>query len=148
MIIRPATKADGPAILSLVEALADYEKLEPPDATARRRLLEDAFGAEPKLRFWVAEADSVICAYAAVFFTYSSFLARPTLYLEDLFVHPDARRAGIATAMLARLKAEAQRAGCGRMEWTVLDWNTPARALYEGLGATVLEEWKLVRTVL
>lgn len=148
MVIRLATKDDGPAIIALVEALADYEKLEPPDEEARARLLQDTFGPEPKLRFWVAEAGSAVVAYAAVFFTYSSFLARPTLYLEDLFVHPDARQRGIATAMLAHLRAEAESAGCGRMEWTVLDWNEPAKKLYEGIGASIMDDWKLVRAVL
>ena len=148
MGIRRATAGDGTAILGLVEALARYEKLGPPDTAARERLLRDAFGDEPKLELWVAERDSQIVAYAAVFFTYSSFLARPTLYLEDLFVHPDARREGIATQMLARLRERADAVGCGRMEWTVLAWNEPARALYERLGATILEDWKLVRTVL
>lgn len=148
MVIRRATKTDAQPILGLLEALADYEKLEPPDEAAQERLVRDAFGPDPKLVFWVAEADSVVVAYAAVFFTYSSFLARPTLYLEDLFVHPDARRTGIATAMLARLKKEAEATGCGRMDWTVLAWNEPARALYEGLGATILDDWKLVRAVL
>jgi GNAT superfamily N-acetyltransferase len=144
--IRPARRADGRAFLDLVVALANFEKLDPPDAAARRRLLADAFGKRPRYALWVAETGGRIVAYAIFFFTYSSFLARPTLYLEDIFVHPDARGRGVATAMIRALAREALRKGCGRFEWMVLDWNRRAVRLYEGLGAKRMKEWRLYRS--
>jgi GNAT superfamily N-acetyltransferase len=163
VVVRKAEPADGPAFLSLVRALAEFEQLPPPDADAERRLIADAFGsapgadpngsvtrggATPRYELWVAVIDGIIVAYAATFGAYSTFLARPTLYLEDLFVAPAARRRGVATAILARLEAVARERGCGRFEWTVLDWNVDAQKLYEGIGAKVLGEWKLVRKTL
>ena len=148
VVVRQARPADGPAFLALVRALAEFEKLAPPDAAAEARLIDDAFGARPLFELWVAEISDDVIAYAATFTAYSTFLARPSLYLEDLFVAPRARRRGVATAMLARLEAVARERGCGRFEWTVLDWNVDAVALYEGIGAQVMHEWKLVRKVL
>ena len=145
MEIRPARAADGAAIVSLIRALAEFEKLPPPAADAEERLLRDAFGTQPpRLELWVADDDGPV-AYAATFTTYSTFRMKPTLFLEDLFVHPAARRRGVATAMLARLRDEAERRGCGRFEWMVLDWNVDAQALYQKIGATMLPEWRLVR---
>ncbi len=143
--IRAARPSDGKPFLALVLALAEFEKLRPPDAAARRRLLADAFGRRPRFRLWVAELDRRVVGYAVFYFTYSSFLARPTLYLEDLFVHPDARGRGVATAVMQALAREAVKQGCGRFEWTVLDWNERAIRLYRGLGATQMKEWILCR---
>lgn len=126
-------------------ALAEFEKLRPPDASARRRLLADAFGRRPRYTLWIAELDGRVVAYAIFFFTYSSFLARPTLYLEDLFVHPDARGRGVATAIMRALAREARREGCGRCEWTVLDWNERAIRFYRALGAKEMKAWVLYR---
>jgi GNAT superfamily N-acetyltransferase len=160
VVVRQARPGDGPAFLALVRALAEFEKLAPPDADAEARLIEHAFGARPQYELWVGEimpagagateasAGIDVIAYAATFTAYSTFLARPSLYLEDLFVAPRARRRGVATAMLARLEAVARERGCGRFEWTVLDWNVDAQALYRGIGAQVMHEWKLVRKVL
>ncbi len=148
VVIRRAEPADGPAFLALVRALADFEKLAPPDDAAQARLLDDAFSAAPRYELWVAAIDDAVIAYAATFAAYSTFLARPTLYLEDLFVAPAARRRGVARAMLARLEAVARERGCGRFEWTVLDWNVDAQKLYEGIDAQLLHEWKIVRKVL
>ncbi len=148
VVVRAAEPADGPAFLALVRALAEYEKLPPPDAAAEARLIDHAFSANPRYELWVATIDGAVIAYAATFAAYSTFLARPTLYLEDLFVAPSARRRGVATAMLARLEAVARERGCGRFEWTVLDWNVDAQALYRGIGAQLMHEWKLVRKVL
>jgi len=147
MHIRLATSADGPAIVGLVRALAEYEKLPPPDQAAEERLLRDAFATTPpRVQFWVAADErGEIVAYAACFETYSTFRARPSLYLEDLFVHPAARRRGLATSMLAHLREEAERRQCGRFEWTVLEWNQDAMALYQGIGAEILHDWRLVR---
>lgn len=145
MEIRRAAPSDGPAFLSLVDALAEFEKLEPPDEDGRRRLLEDAFGARPRIELWVAELDGRVVAYGVLFETYSTFRALPTLYLEDLFVHPEARRRGVATAMMERFRALARERGCGRFEWIVLEWNTGAQALYRRLGAEMLDDWRVMR---
>ncbi|HTJ40750.1 MAG TPA: GNAT family N-acetyltransferase [Kofleriaceae bacterium] len=147
-VIRKAEPEDGPAFLSLVRALADFEKLPPPDQDAEARLLEHAFGDSPRYELFVATIDRDVVAYAATFMSYSTFLAKPSLYLEDLFVAPRARRRGVATAMLAHLEAVARARGCGRFEWTVLDWNVDAQKLYLGIGAELMHEWKLVRKVL
>jgi GNAT superfamily N-acetyltransferase len=146
--VRAAEPGDGPAFLALVRALADFEKLPGPTEEAGARLLEDAFGARPRYRLFVGELDGAVVAYAVAFETYSTFLARPTLFLEDLFVHPDARRRGVARAMMTHLLAEAKRAGCGRFEWMVLDWNAPALRFYEELGAERHDAWRLFRMTL
>lgn len=144
MEIRPARPADGPRIVQLIRLLAEFEKLPAPGAEDARRLLADAF-EEGRLELWVADDGGEVVAYAACFTAYSTFRARPTLFLEDLFVHPSARRRGVATAILARLRREAVSRGCGRFEWMVLDWNTDAQALYRGIGAALLPDWRLVR---
>jgi GNAT superfamily N-acetyltransferase len=143
--VRQAAPADGPALLELVTALADYEKLPPPDAHARERLLRDGFGPVPRFELLFGELDGRPVAYALYFFTYSSFLARPTLYLEDLFVLPEARRHGMGGAMLRALAERALAADCGRMEWAALTWNRLAIDFYERLGAKALEEWRTFR---
>jgi GNAT superfamily N-acetyltransferase len=148
VVVRPAVPADGPAFLALVRALAEFEQLPPPDEAAQARLIEHAFGDPHRYELWVATIEGTVVAYAATFTTYSTFLAKPTLFLEDLFVSPTARRRGVATAVLARLEAAARERGCGRFEWMVLDWNVDAQALYRGIGAQVHSEWRLVRKVL
>ncbi len=145
MEIRDARREDGPGFLELVQCLADYEELPGPEADARERLLEHAFGAAPKFRLLIAADGSRVMAYAAWFTTYSTFRARPTLFLEDLCVHPDARRQGLGTKMMHSLRSRALAMGAGRFEWTVLDWNKDAQALYEGLGAKRLENWQIMR---
>lgn len=145
MVIRRACPGDGPAFLALVDALARFEKLPPPDEQARRRLVEDAFADPPRFELWVAEIEAQVVAYALLFATYSSFRALPSLYLEDLFVHPDFRRRGLATAMMGRLGELAAERGCGRFEWSVLAWNQGAQALYDRLGARILDDWRLCR---
>jgi GNAT superfamily N-acetyltransferase len=145
MRIRPALAADGPAYIALVRALADFEKLPGPTDEAAARLLEDAFGPRPRYELTVADLDGDVCAYAVTFETYSTFLARPSLYLEDLFVHPRARRRGVATALLEHLRARARDRGCGRFEWMVLDWNVDAQQLYRRLGAARLDTGQLFR---
>lgn len=144
--IRFATRTDVPEFIGLIQALADFEKLPGPDDAARERLIEHAFGPSPKYEVLVAEVEGEIVAYAIFFHTYSTFRAKPTLFLEDLFVHPRARRRGVARAMLARLRALAEERDCGRFEWMVLDWNTDAQKLYDGVGAKMLNDWRLYRT--
>jgi GNAT superfamily N-acetyltransferase len=145
VVIRPAVPGDVEVFLGLVDALADYEKLDRPSAEARERLITDGFGASPRFRAYLAELDGRAVAYAITFHTYSSFLALPTLFLEDIFVAPEARRAGVGTAFFRFLSAEAVRGGCGRMEWVVLDWNTLATDFYDRMGARRMGEWYTYR---
>jgi len=145
MKIRPFRKGDAKDFVGLVRALADYEKLKPPSAAASKRLVADIGG---RIRVLLCEVEGKKVAYAIYLFTYSSFLARPTLYLEDLFVLPDYRRHGIGRKFFDVLLREARRLKCGRMEWTVLDWNKPAINFYDKLGARPLHEWITYRLVL
>ena len=146
--LRRAQRSDAPGLLRLVCALADFEKLDPPDTEAQQRLTEDCFGPNPRIESWLAFAaghDEPV-GYAMLLETYSSFLARPTLYLEDVFVLPDFRGRGIGGAFLRKCVTLAHQRGCGRMEWTCLDWNTRAQRVYENkLGAQRMSEWYLYR---
>jgi GNAT superfamily N-acetyltransferase len=144
-IIRAARAADGPAFIELVRGLADFERLEAPDDAAAARLLEHAFGLRPRYELRVVELGAELVAYAAFFETYSTFRAQPSLFLEDLFVRADARGRGIGRALLAHLARLATERGCGRFEWSVLDWNEPAQRFYRSLGARILQEWHLCR---
>jgi GNAT superfamily N-acetyltransferase len=139
--IRPAGLEDAGTLLGLIQALADYENLPPPDDEARRRLIADGFGEKPYYQSLLLEVDGRALGYALYFFTYSTFLARPTLYLEDIFVLPQERRQGLGSELMRHLAREAIAHGCGRMEWQVLDWNRPALDFYERLGARRLSEW-------
>jgi GNAT superfamily N-acetyltransferase len=143
--IRRAEPEDAETLLELIRALAEYEHLPPPDASARERLVAHGFGERPRFETYLAEINGTAIGYAITFETYSTFLARPTLYLEDLFVRPEARRRGAGRALLRTLATEAVRRGCGRMEWTVLDWNELAQGFYHRSGATPLDEWRLCR---
>lgn len=145
VVIRPAAEADGAVWLELVDGLADYEKLARPTPEARERLLRDAFGPRPRIQVYLAELYGAAAGYAITFESYSSFLALPTLFLEDLFVLPDARKHGIGREMFRFLAGEAVRRGCGRMEWVVLDWNQLAIDFYDRLGATHMKDWYLYR---
>ncbi|MBC8101259.1 MAG: GNAT family N-acetyltransferase [Cytophagales bacterium] len=148
LTIRPAARSDADALLTLIDALAAYEQLDPPDAQAKARLVHDGFERTPA-RFEVFLAfdgenaqDASPLGYAIVFETYSSFLARPTLYIEDLFILPDARRKGVGSVLFSHLAAEALRRGCGRLEWVCLEWNTLAIGFYEKRGAVHLDDWR------
>lgn len=143
--LRPATPADGSAFVALVCALAAFEGLEPPDAAAAERLLGDAFGPRPRYELTLVELGGQVVAYAAFFETYSTFRALPSLYLEDLFVREDARGRGIGSLLLSHLGRLALERGCGRFEWSVLDWNEPARRFYRTLGAQIMQRWQLCR---
>ena len=143
--IRQATADDAPAFLRLVDALADYEKLDRPTPEARERLVRDGFGDSPRFTPYLVEVEGEPAGYAITLFTYSSFLALPTLFLEDLFLLPEARGVGAGRALFLHVAAEAVRQGCGRMEWVVLDWNQLAIDFYERLGARRLTEWYTYR---
>jgi GNAT superfamily N-acetyltransferase len=141
LTIRKAEAHDADTLVSLITALAHFEELPPPDDGARARLIEHGFGDRPKYEAFIAEWSGVPMGYAIIFETYSTFLARPTLYLEDLFVLPDYRGRGIGKSMLNHLIRLADERECGRMEWACLDWNTRAQAVYEALGARHMGEW-------
>jgi len=144
--VRPLQATDLETFLSLVEDLAEYENLPPPDARARTRLAQDALASPPRFRVLLGELDDSIVGYAVFFETYSTFLALPTLYLEDLFVLPEARRKGVGDALVRECALEAVRLGCGRMEWQVLAWNDLAIGFYEALGAAPLHaDWTCYR---
>jgi GNAT superfamily N-acetyltransferase len=145
MRIRRYRKADAGDLVGLIRALAHFENLKPPSRAAARRLVADA---GKRFRVLMAEEDGRKVAYAIYFFTYSTFLARPTLYLEDLFVLPDYRRGGIGKNFFRALLGEARRMKCGRMEWSVLDWNKPAIRFYDRLGAHPLDDWIPYRLIL
>jgi GNAT superfamily N-acetyltransferase len=143
--VRRAGREDAETLLALIRALAEYESLPPPDDAARDRLVAHGFSERPRFETFFAEIAGEPVGYAIVFETYSTFLARPTLFLEDLFIRPDARRQGAGSVLLKHLAAEAVRRGCGRMEWMVLDWNELAQNFYRQAGASQLDEWRLCR---
>jgi GNAT superfamily N-acetyltransferase len=145
--VRRAQQKDAEAILTLVDALADYEHLARPDADARQRLIHDIFSDRPRLECYLCESDGKAVGYAFIFESYSSFLALPTLYLEDLFVLPEYRKIKAGYALFTAMVAEAHKRGCGRMEWTVLDWNQLAKDFYDRLGAKHMKEWQLYRLI-
>lgn len=143
--IRQATAADADSFLLLIDALADYEMLARPSTEARLRLLRDGFGDAPRYEAYLACVGGRPVAYAIVYETYSSFLALPTLYLEDIFVLPEFRKQGTGLALFLHCARIARDRGCGRMDWTVLHWNDLAKSFYRRLGAEHLEEWQLFR---
>lgn len=143
--IRRAQPEEAPILLSLIDALAAYEKLAPPDEGARQRLVRDIFGDKPRLDAWLAFVDGVPAGYALVLETYSSFLALPTLYLEDIFVKTEFRGQGAGAGLFKEMVAEADRRGCGRMEWVVLDWNRLALDFYAKYGSQHLSDWQTMR---
>ncbi len=145
LCVRKASLSDADAILTLVDGLAAYEHLDPPDAAAKERLVHDMFSDRPRIEAFIGEVNGTPAGYAFVFETYSSFLALPTLYLEDIFVLPQYRKMKLGYALFNSVAEEAYRRGCGRMEWTVLDWNTPAIDFYRRLGAKHMKEWQLYR---
>jgi GNAT superfamily N-acetyltransferase len=144
VVVRRATKADSKEIVELIVGLAKFEHLDPPDSRARVRLVRDIF--EKKLaEVFVASKGSTLVGYALYFYTYSSFLGQPTLYLEDIFVRNDSRRTGVGSALFMKCVREAKRHGCGRMEWSVLTWNRKAINFYEGIGARKIDDQRLFR---
>ncbi len=132
-------------ILNLINELAEFEKLLAPDKYARRRLIKDAFSNNPLFKILLAEVGSVIAGYAFFFFTYSSFKAKKTLYLEDIFISESFRSKGIGKLFFNELTKIAKKNKCGGMEWVVLDWNVNAIMFYDNLGANERKEWKIYR---
>jgi len=144
-LIRAAAPADVAELLRLIHALAVYEKLEHLAVGTPPQLHEALFGKRPVCEALVAEVEGRAVGFALYFATFSTFLCKPGLYLEDLFVEPAHRGSGIGKALLKRLAAITVERGGGRFEWRVLDWNEPSIRFYEGLGATLLREWLLAR---
>lgn len=144
--LRPARVEDAPAIVGLVAELAAFEHLTHLLEVTPERLARDLFGTQPAAECLVVERDGgALVAFALFFRNYSTFLGKPGLYLEDLYVQPAARGQGIGRALLARLGALAVERGCGRFEWSVLDWNANAIRFYESMGATVMPDWRICR---
>jgi GNAT superfamily N-acetyltransferase len=143
--IRPAVPADTDAVFALIRGLAAYERLAHAVSGSAAALREHLFGARSYAEVLIAEADGRAVGFALFFHGYSTFLTRPGLYLEDLFVEPAYRRRGIGTALLGRVAALSLERECGRLEWSVLDWNAPAIAFYRRHGADVLPDWRICR---
>jgi GNAT superfamily N-acetyltransferase len=140
-----ATAGDVPEILELITGLAVYEKLAHEVVATEADLRRWLFGVRPMAEVLLAREDGGTIGFALFFHNFSTFLGRPGLYLEDLFVVPEARGRGVGRALLARLAAVAVERGCGRLEWSVLDWNAPAVGFYERMGARVMSEWRICR---
>ncbi|MBD1907090.1 GNAT family N-acetyltransferase [Funiculus sociatus GB2-A5] len=143
--LRPATPADVPVLFRLIERLAEYEKLSHAVTGNANDLKEHLFGSKPYVEAIIAEYNGQAVGFALFFHNYSTFLTKPGIYLEDLFVLPAYRRQGIGKQIFSYLAKLAVDRGCGRMEWSVLDWNQPAIAFYERIGADVLPDWRICR---
>lgn len=143
--IRRATRRDVPGILRLIRALAEYEKLAHEVVADERRLAQHLFGRKPAAEVLLAEHGGRCVGFALFFRNFSTFLGRPGIYLEDLYVEPAWRGRGIGKALLSAVARLAVRRGCGRFEWAVLDWNTPAIEFYMGLGARPMRDWTVFR---
>ncbi len=143
--LRSAIPADVPAIFSLIQALAKYENLSDAVTGSPDQLADHLFGSRPYIEAIVADRDGQVVGFALFLHNYSTFLTKPGIYLEDLFVLPDYRGQNIGKALLTRLAQIAVDRGCGRLEWSVLDWNEPAIGFYKRMGATVLPDWRTCR---
>ncbi len=143
--ITPATREDAPLLFELVMALAEYENLAHEVIGSPEDLEKHLFGDSPKAYAIVARMDGAPAGFALYFFNFSTFLMKPGIYLEDLFVLPGYRRRGIGTAIFQHLAQMALAKGCGRFEWSVLDWNQPAIDFYMSKGAVMLNDWRTCR---
>jgi GNAT superfamily N-acetyltransferase len=143
--IRPATEADLGTIEELIRALAEYERMADEVVMDAELLRKGLFGDRPYAEVLIAEVDDEAVGFALFFHNFSTFLGRPGIYLEDLFVKPEHRGSGLGKALLKRLAEIAVERGCGRMEWAVLDWNEPSIGFYKKLGARPNDEWTVYR---
>jgi GNAT superfamily N-acetyltransferase len=144
-IVRPATRADVPALLALIRGLAEYERLSHLVEASEVSLAESLFGPDAHVEALLAASEGDAVGFALFFHNFSTFLGRKGLYLEDLFVKPEHRRRGVGKALLLAVARIAHERGCGRFEWMALDWNTPAIDFYKSLGAVEHPEWRLLR---
>ena len=146
LVLRPGARADVPAILGFIRELAEYERLAHEVEATEVKLAETLFGSSvPTAEVVIAELEGAPVGFALFFTSYSTFLARPGLYLEDLYVQAQARSRGIGRTLLKYLASLARERGYGRFEWSVLDWNEPALAVYRSIGAQPLAEWTVQR---
>jgi GNAT superfamily N-acetyltransferase len=143
--IRPATEADVPLILTFIRELADYERLSHEVAATEEALRDSLFGERRFAEVLIGYRDGRPAGFALFFHSFSTFLGKPGMYLEDLYVRPEFRGAGIGRALLVHLARLARERGCGRLEWSVLDWNEPAIGFYKGIGASPVSGWTLYR---
>jgi GNAT superfamily N-acetyltransferase len=143
--LRDATSADVPDVLRLVRGLAEYEKLLHQVVMTEADLDAALFGPQPRAYAMLAEADGAVVGLALWYYTFSTFRGRPDIFLEDLFVEPAHRGHGIGLGLLRHLAQRAMAENCRRIEWRVLDWNTPSIAFYESLGATKMRDWHVRR---
>ena len=143
--ISPATPEDVPTILRFIRMLAEYEKLTHMVVADEQKLRDTLFGPRPFAEVLIARLDGAPAGFALFFHNYSTFLAKPGVYLEDLFVLPELRGKGVGKALLRALASIAKDRDCGRLEWSVLDWNEPAIGFYRSLGAVGMEEWTVNR---
>lgn len=144
-MIRPAAPADVPTIARLIRALAEFEKLSGEVKLRETDLHQHLFGPKPFAEVLLAEEAGKVVGFALFFFNYSTFLAKPGIYLEDLFVEPEVRGRGVGKELLLAVARRAVELGCGRMEWSVLDWNERAIKFYRSLGAVPMDEWTVYR---
>ncbi|MFB2977741.1 GNAT family N-acetyltransferase [Microseira sp. BLCC-F43] len=144
-LVRPATPTDVPVLFDLIVALAEYEKLSHAVTGSPASLEEHLFGKRSYAEAILAELEAQVVGFALFFHNYSTFLTKPGIYLEDIFVLPEYRGQGIGKALLGYIAKLAVERGCGRLEWSVLDWNSPAIAFYQRMGASILEEWRICR---
>lgn len=144
-MIRPARPEDVPSIAAFIRELAEYERLSQEVTLKEGDLKEHLFGKRRYAEVLIAEENGAAVGFALFMHNYSTFLARPGIYLEDLFVRPAHRGKGYGKALLQELARIAVERGCGRFEWAVLDWNAPAIQFYESLGATPMDEWTVFR---
>jgi len=144
-MIRPAVPEDIPAIAHLIRALAEYEKLTQEVVLNEVNLREHLFGPRPCCEALIAEGAGLPVGFALYFFNYSTFLAKPGLYLEDLFVLPEFRGRGLGKALFLEVARQAVVRGCGRFEWAVLDWNEPAIGFYKKMDAVAMDDWTVYR---
>ena len=145
LALAPAVEADVPLLLRFIRDLAVYEKLAHEVVATEDGLRRTLFGERPYAEALIARLDGVPAGFALYFHNYSTFLGKPGLYLEDLFVEPGQRGKGIGRALLQRLAVIALERGCGRVEWAVLDWNAPSIAFYRALGASAMDDWTVFR---
>jgi GNAT superfamily N-acetyltransferase len=143
--IRKATAGDAEQILKFIRALAAFERAPDAVTATEEGLIRDGFGSHPFFQCLIAECNGEPAGFAFYFFNYSTWVGRPGIYVEDLFVLPQFRRLGIGRDLLKRVAAIAMESGCQRLQWEVLDWNTPAIDFYRTLGAEFLDEWRNVR---
>jgi GNAT superfamily N-acetyltransferase len=145
LTIRNASDHDIPLILEFIRELAEYERAPEQAVATEEDMRRDGFAGNSKFRVLIAEWESQPAGFALFFYHYSTWVGRPTLFLEDLFVRPRFRGKGIGKALLLHLAKVAVDEGCGRFEWQVLDWNAPAIEFYQSLGAKVMKEWLTMR---